>query len=248
MPLFVGTSGWQYADWRDQLYTGVPQRLWLERYGEVFATVENNNAFYRLPSLETFESWRERTPGDFVMAVKASRFLTHIKRLKDPEEPVGRLLGVAEGLGPKLGPVLVQLPPTMSVDCERLRHCLAAFPTGVRVTVEFRHTSWWTERVRETLCEFGAALCWADSRGRSMSPLWRTAPWAYLRLHEGLARPFPSYGDRALRTWLERLADVPDAYVYFNNDPGGAAVRNALRFAELARDAGRGVSRTGLPD
>ncbi|MCC5580231.1 DUF72 domain-containing protein [Microtetraspora sp. AC03309] len=246
MPWFVGTSGWQYADWGDRLYSGAPHRLWLERYGEAFSTVENNNAFYRLPSRETFESWGERTPGDFVMAVKASRFLTHIKRLKDPEEPVERLLGMAEGLGSKLGPILLQLPPTLAVDCERLHHCLARFPGKVRVAVEFRHTSWWTEEVRETLGEFGAALCWADSLGRPLNPLWRTARWAYLRLHEGLARPLPSYGDRALRSWLDRLGDVPDAYVYFNNDHGGAAVRDALRFADLARHAGRRVSRTGV--
>ena len=121
MPMYVGTSGWQYADWRGLLYpAGLPSRRWLERYGEAFATVENNNAFYRLPRRETFEDWRARTPEGFVMAVKASRFLTHIKRLKDPEEPVRRLLGVAEGLGDKLGPVLLQLPPTFRADPARL--------------------------------------------------------------------------------------------------------------------------------
>ncbi|MFD0853080.1 DUF72 domain-containing protein, partial [Actinomadura adrarensis] len=110
MPLYVGTSGWQYADWRDVLYPkGVPQRLWLERYAEVFPTVENNGAFYRLPKRETFESWRDRTPEWFVMAVKASRYLTHVRRLKEPEEPVARLMGVARGLGSRLGPILLQL-------------------------------------------------------------------------------------------------------------------------------------------
>ncbi|GIH73188.1 DUF72 domain-containing protein [Sphaerimonospora thailandensis] len=247
MPLFVGTSGWQYADWRDVLYSGVPQRLWLERYGEAFATVENNNAFYRLPKPETFEAWRDRTPDDFVVAVKASRFLTHIKRLKDPEEPVERLMGVAAGLGRKLGPILLQLPPTLHVDAERLRHCLARFPAGVRIAVEPRHASWWTEEIRDVLAAAGAALCWADHLGRPDGPLWRTADWAYLRFHEGAARPWPNYGSRALRSWLDRLGDVPDAYVYFNNDPGGAAVRNAVTFADLARAAGRPVTRATLP-
>ncbi|WP_203979612.1 DUF72 domain-containing protein [Planotetraspora silvatica] len=247
--MFVGTSGWQYADWRDMIYSGVPQRLWLERYGEAFATVENNNAFYRLPTRETFESWRERTPDDFVMAVKASRFLTHIKRLKDPEEPVERLMGVAEGLGGKLGPILLQLPPTLQADAERLRRCLARFPKGVRVAVEPRHESWWTDEIREVLAgsgESGAALCWADRRGKPQSPLWSTADWAYLRFHEGRARPWPGYGDQALKTWLDRLGDagdVRDVYVYFNNDLGGAAVRNALTLAVLAEDAGWDVSR-----
>ncbi|MBP2706498.1 DUF72 domain-containing protein [Microbispora sp. RL4-1S] len=248
MPLFVGTSGWQYADWRDPVYHGAPQRLWLESYGEMFATVENNNAFYRLPKRETFETWRERTPDDFVMAVKASRFLTHIKRLKDPEEPVRRLMGVAEGLGGKLGPILLQLPPTLRVDAGRLRACLACFPRKVRVAVEPRHDSWWTDEIRELLAEFGAALCWADRLGRPATPLWRTADWAYLRCHEGVARPWPSYGRQALAGWVHRLGGTGDAYVYFNNDPGAAAVRNAVTFAELARAAGREVSRVRSPD
>ncbi|GAA4571898.1 DUF72 domain-containing protein [Planotetraspora kaengkrachanensis] len=246
MPMFIGTSGWQYADWRDMIYSGVPQRLWLERYCDVFATVENNNAFYRLPARETFESWRQRTSGDFVMAVKASRFLTHIKRLKDPEEPVERLMGVAEGLGRKLGPVLLQLPPTLRADAERLRRCLTRFPKKVRIAVEPRHESWWTDEIREILAERGAALCWADRLGRPQSPLWRTADWIYLRLHEGRGRTWPSYGEQALKSWLNRLreaGDVRDAYVYFNNDRGGAAVRNALTLALLAEDAGWDVSR-----
>jgi uncharacterized protein YecE (DUF72 family) len=117
VPVLVGTSGWQYRDWRGRLY---PQRLaqgrWLEHYAERFATVESNNAFYRLPEPATFAAWAERTPPDFVMAVKASRFLTHVKRLRDPEEPVGRLLGHARHLGAKLGPVLLQLPPTLKAD------------------------------------------------------------------------------------------------------------------------------------
>ncbi|TDE10707.1 DUF72 domain-containing protein, partial [Actinomadura sp. 6K520] len=106
----IGTSGWQYADWRDVLYPpGLPQRRWLHHYAGVFTTVENNNAFYRLPSRETFEQWCDATPPGFVMAVKASRYLTHMKRLNDPAEPVTRLTGAAAGLGPKLGPLLLQL-------------------------------------------------------------------------------------------------------------------------------------------
>ncbi|MCO5994126.1 DUF72 domain-containing protein [Actinoallomurus rhizosphaericola] len=249
MPLLIGTSGWQYKHWRDVLYpTGMPQRVWLERYTECFDTVENNNAFYRLPSREVFAGWRERTPPDFVMAVKASRYLTHIKRLKDPEEPVDRLMNAAGGLGDKLGPVLVQLPPTLQVEVERLERCLRRFPAGVRVAVEPRHPSWWTDEVRELLIRHGAALCWADRLGRPLTPLWRTADWGYLRLHEGAATPWPEYGDQALRSWVRRLAetwdDAQDVYVYFNNDPGGAAVRDAGRFAEFARAAGRGVTRT----
>ncbi|MFB9251951.1 DUF72 domain-containing protein [Sphaerisporangium melleum] len=247
--VLVGTSGWQYAHWRDVLYpSGLPQRLWLERYADCFATVENNNAFYRLPSRETFESWRDRTPEGFVMAVKASRFLTHIKRLKDPAEPVHRLMDAADGLGAKLGPILLQLPPNLKVDPERLRDCLARFPARVRVAVEPRHPSWWTSAVRDVLAEHGAALCWADVLSRPVTPLWRTAGWGYLRLHQGAAHPWPAYGDAALRSWLRRVRETwpagEDVYVYFNNDPGGAAVRDAARFADLARAEGLPVTRT----
>jgi uncharacterized protein YecE (DUF72 family) len=246
--VLVGTSGWQYKSWRGVLYPeGVPERLWLERYAECFATVENNNAFYRLPSRETFVAWRDRTPSGFVMSVKASRYLTHIKRLRDPAEPVARLLAAAAGLGDRLGPVLLQLPPNLAADPELLAGCLGEFPRGIRVAVEPRHASWWSEEVRAVLTGHGAALCWADRLGRPLTPLWRTADWGYLRLHEGRADPWPSYGDAALRTWATRLADAwddgADAYVYFNNDQNGAAVRDAARFAAAVRHGGRTASR-----
>ncbi len=236
MALRVGTSGWQYADWRDLLYpAGLPQNQWLSQYAKSFGTVENNNAFYRLPTHENFARWRDLTPPGFVMAVKASRYLTHIKRLREPEEAVEHLLTAADGLGDRLGPILLQLPPTLRASPVRLDRCLRCFPSGVRVAVEPRHATWWTEEVRAVLTEHGAALCWADRLGRPVTPLWRTAEWGYVRLHEGAANPWPRYGDRALRAWANRVRGAwQDAYVYFNNDPGGFAVRNATRFAELA--------------
>ncbi|MFJ4203367.1 DUF72 domain-containing protein [Streptomyces sviceus] len=240
MTLFVGTSGWQYKDWRGVLYPdGVPVRLWLEEYAAHFPTVEINNAFYRLPSRETFEAWRERVPGDFVVAVKASRYLTHIKRLKDPEEPVHRLMSHAEGLGDRLGPVLLQLPPTLRADTELLDACLACFPASTRIAVEPRHVSWWTPETRKVLETRGAALCWADVRARPVTPLWRTTDWGYVRFHEGRAQAWPHYGRRSLQTWAERIAQTwagdEDVHVYFNNDPNGAAVRNAKLFASLSQ-------------
>ncbi|MET7734078.1 DUF72 domain-containing protein [Streptomyces sp. NPDC005402] len=240
MTLFVGTSGWQYKDWRGVLYPdGVPVRLWLEEYAAHFPTVEINNAFYRLPTRETFEAWRERVPGDFVVAVKASRYLTHIKRLKDPQEPVHRLMSHAEGLGPRLGPVLLQLPPTLRADTDLLDACLACFPSSARVAVEPRHASWWTPETREVLESRGAALCWADVRARPVAPLWRTTDWGYVRFHEGRAQQWPHYGRRSLETWAERIRETwsgnEDVYVYFNNDPNGAAVRNAKTFASLSQ-------------
>ncbi|MET9430843.1 MULTISPECIES: DUF72 domain-containing protein [unclassified Streptomyces] len=251
MALLVGTSGWQYKDWRGVLYPDkLPQRLWLEEYARHFATVENNNAFYRLPSTEVFGSWRERTPEGFVMAVKASRYLTHIKRLREPEEPVARLMGRAAGLGERMGPVLVQLPPNFQADVEALDACLRCFPGGVRVAVELRHVSWWRDEpaLRAVLERYGAALCWADRWSRPVTPLWRTAPWGYVRFHAGLADPPPRYGRQALASWARRIADAwtdaEDVYVYFNNDPGGAAVVDAAKFARAAAALGRTVSRT----
>jgi uncharacterized protein YecE (DUF72 family) len=249
MPLIVGTSGWQYRHWRGVLYPAkVPQRLWLEHYAERYATVENDGTFYRLPARQTFTDWGARTPADFVMAVKASRYLTHIKRLNDPAEPVGRLMEAARGLGSKLGPILLQLPPNLTADQAKLDACLASFGP-VKIAVEPRHPSWWTEDTRQVLTARGAALCLSDRLGHPVTPLWRTTDWAYLRLHEGTADPWPRYGKRTLRWWIENLTRLwPDddaaVYVYFNNDQCGAAVADTVEFAELARQSGRTVTRT----
>jgi uncharacterized protein YecE (DUF72 family) len=248
--ILVGTSGWQYKDWRGRFYPEkLPQRLWLEHYASAFATVEVNNAFYRLPERTTFEAWRARTPDDFQLAVKCSRYLTHIKRLRDPEEPVARFLDRAAGLGDRLGPVLLQLPPTLRADADVLSATLRRFPASVRVAVEPRHRSWWVDDIRRVLERHGAALCWADRRGRPVTPLWRTADFGYLRMHEGRARPRPRYGRDALSSWVDRLAATfPDtlSFVYFNNDPGGAAVVDAGTFARIA--ANRGLTPTRTPD
>jgi uncharacterized protein YecE (DUF72 family) len=251
MSVLVGTSGWQYGHWRELFYPrGVPQARWLEYYAARFATVESNAAFYRLPRLETFAAWAARTPPDFVMAVKASRYLTHIRRLRDPEEPVRRLMDSAGNLGAKLGPILLQLPPDLRADAGALAKTLACFPRPVRVAVEFRHPSWYTDEVRDLLTTNGAALCLADSPRRE-TPLWRTTDWTYLRLHEGRATPHPCYGRQALATWARRLADAwtPDeqVFVYFNNDPAGCAVRDARLFALAATRAGLRPTRVPAP-
>jgi len=249
MPLHVGTSGWQYSSWRGVFYPPqLAQKRWLEHYAGAFATVENNSAFYRLPARETFQSWRSRIPADFVMAVKASRFLTHVRRLREPHDPVRRLLDAATGLDGRLGPILLQLPPTLTADAQLLAESLKQFPRPARVAVEPRHESWWMEETREVLGAAGAALCWVDTGGRPQTPLWRTADWGYLRLHQGRAKPWPRYGRQALTSWIRRLGDTwpdqADVFVYFNNDPGGAAVRDAATLGSIARRSGRTVSRT----
>ena len=242
MTVWIGTSGWQYAHWRGRFYPkGVAQAAWLEFFSERFATVESNNAFYRLPESHTFEAWARRTPDDFIMAVKASRYLTHIRRLRDPQEPVELFLERATNLGRKLGPVLLQLPPTLRIDVPSLDSVLRLFPATVRVAVEFRHETWFVDEVRQLLDERGAALCVADRRG-PISPLWRTADWGYIRFHEGRASPRPCYGEQALETWAAKLAETwrpdEDVYVYFNNDPAGCAVRDAVLFARAVERAG----------
>ncbi|MET8426934.1 DUF72 domain-containing protein [Nocardia sp. NPDC004860] len=249
MTVFAGTSGWQYADWRELVYRrGIGQRRWLEVYAQAFGAVELNAAFYRPVARTTFEGWHGRTPADFVMAVKASRVVTHYRRLREVEIPLERMIDAARGLGDRLGPILIQLPPTLTVEPERLDQVLGLIPAELRVAVEPRHESWWDDRVRAVLEAHRAALCWADRLGRPITPLWRTADWAYVRFHEGPGRSAPRYPKRVLAEWVRRIEDTwdgnHDAYVFFNNDVGGAAVRDAIRIGELFRAAGRPVART----
>jgi uncharacterized protein YecE (DUF72 family) len=254
MPLLIGTSGWQYRDWRGDFYAaGVPVSRWLEYYAGHFPVVENDGTFYRLASRDTFASWRERTPPGFVMAIKASRYLTHIRRLRDPAEPVARLLGAAAGLGDRLGPVLLQLPPTLQANPALLAGCLSQFATefarldatasgGGRVCAEFRHPSWLTDQVRSILTEHNAALCWSDRGARPLGPLWRTADWGYVRFHEGAAQPWPRYGQQSLKSWLKRISDSfspeADVFAFFNNDQHCAAPADAEALAAIAGKAG----------
>ena len=242
MPLLIGTSGWHYQHWKGGFYPkGVPQRSWLGYYAERFDTVELNNAFYRLPSREAFERWSAELPEDFVVAVKASRYLTHIRRLREPRDPVTLLLERATGLGRKLGPILLQLPPTMKADPDLLDAALKVFPSEARVAVEMRHPTWFNVRCRRILEERGAALCLADG-GAVSAPMWRTADWSYVRFHRGRASPESCYGDVALRRWAEKLAaqwgPAETVFAYFNNDLHGCAPRDARKFATAARRAG----------
>ena len=249
--LWIGTSGWQYGHWKETFYPReVKQAEWLEYYAARFRTVELNNAFYRLPEDITFEAWERRTPLDFVMAVKMSRYLTHIRRLDRPEEPVFRFLSRATALGRKLGPVLLQLPPTMQIDVDRLANTLDQFPERIRVAVEFRHPSWFVPKVRELLESRRAALCLADSPRRE-TPAWATTSWGFARLHEGTGTPRPCYRRAQLEEWVERIASCwrreDDVFVYFNNDPRACALRDAIVFAEIAQHAGLSTTRVPSP-
>ena len=244
MEIHVGTSGWQYDDWRGVFYpAGLPQREWLRFYATEFGTVEVNNSFYRLPERATFERWREETPSGFVVTVKASRFITHLKRLKDPEEPVALLWERASGLGDRLGPVLFQLPPRFPVEVERLRRLLATLPRGMRPAFEFRDSSWYSDDVFRLLDGAGASLVWPDRPGlRHTLPM--TGGWLYVRFHQGTASG-PGYRREKLRRWASRIATsaAKESFLYFNNDPTGAAIRDARTMTELLSEKmGRGTA------
>jgi uncharacterized protein YecE (DUF72 family) len=239
MDIYVGTSGWQYADWRGRLYpAGLPQRRWLEHFSARFPCVEINNTFYMLPKEETFVRWREESAKDFVFVVKASRFITHIRRLQDAREPVRRFWSHARRLGSKLGPVLFQLPPNLKADPGRLDRFLRLLPRSMRAAFEFRHPSWDTDEVHGLLDRAGCALVLADRPGARV-PDVVTGGWTYLRFHQG--RPDrPGYERSKLRRFADRLAgmDGREGWVFFNNDPQGAAVRDAVTLTELLRARG----------
>lgn len=234
MAILVGTSGFDYKDWRGPFYPRfIKGGDRLAYYAEHFATVELNVTFYRMPAASAFRGWRDAVPDGFVFAVKASRYLTHIKRLSDPAGSVEFLMERASLLGDRLGPILLQLPPSMEVDFDRLERTLEAFGKDVRVAVEPRHRSWFVPELCDVLRRWDAAFVMADRRSRPITPLWVSAGWTYLRLHEGRAAPRPCYGRSALRSWVDRLGGADDGYVYFNNDHRACAVANTRTFERM---------------
>lgn len=232
----IGCSGWQYKHWRADFYPAdLPQPRWFAHYARSFDTVEINNSFYRLPAPETFAKWREQAPRGFLYAVKASRFLTHMKKLKDPDDPLFRFFDAATKLGPALGPVLYQLPPGWKVDLDRLAHFLRALPSGFRHVIEFRDPSWYDARVFERLARRGVALCLHDMQGSATERII-VGPFVYVRFHHGTARYGGRYSDERLDAWADwlaqRVADGLDVFAYFNNDTGGHAPRDAVRLRD----------------
>ncbi len=233
----VGTSGWIYPHWRGVFY---PERLrqaaWFEHYAQHFDTVEINYSFYRLPSPEAFDRWREQSPEAFLFAVKANRFLTHVRRLKGIEEPLDRFLGNARRLGPKLGPILWQLPPNWRPDLPRLEAFAALLPRDLVHAFEFRDPRWFIEPVRSVLEQHGLSLCVFDMPEHPC-PVWATSPVVYMRFH-GVAMVYGGqYGRNRLRAWARRIAgwleEGRSVYAYFNNDALGYAVEDAKVLREL---------------
>ena len=237
----IGTSGWSYKHWQHVFYPdGLPAREQLAFFAEHFPTVEINYSYYQLPPRKTFELWRRNSPDDFVFAVKASRYLTHMKKLKDPEEPLQRLLDHARGLGPKLGPVLFQFPRRWVLNMARLHdfgEALEHHPKQ-RYAFEFRHQSWLTADVYGLLKEHNAALCLPVGWNIPLE-IELPAEWTYLRFHGGAHSI--AFTDDELRPWAERIrrwrAEGIDSYSYFNNDTlwqgRPAAIDNARRLREM---------------
>ena len=243
----VGTSGWIYRHWRGAVYPAdLPVRRWFAHYAAAFDTVEVNNSFYRLPSAETFRGWARQAPPGFLFAVKASRYLTHMKKLKDPKAPLANVLGRARELGDRLGPVLYQLPPGWGADVGRLRHFLSLLPPDLTHVVEFRDPSWYTDEVRAALAGRGVGFCVHDLKGEA-TPDWTTGPAVYVRFHGPTARAYAGrYSAEQLRAWAARIdcwrRAGRDVFAYFNNDDAGHAVTNARELADLL-----GVGRAAPP-
>ncbi len=236
----IGTSGFHYDHWRERFYPpGLPKSKWLAFYAGHFATVELNSSFYRLPSEKAFATWRESSPTDFTFAVKVSRFITHMKKLRDVDEALAIFLGRARGLGQKLGPLLYQLPPNVRRNDEVLEAFLAVLPSDLDHAFEFRHRSWFDQTVFDILHRHGAAFCSFHLPGLPC-PLVATADFAYIRFHGSEGKYWGRYTDEELAGWAERIAglarDLKAVYIYFNNDDRAFAVHNALTLEEnLAR-------------
>jgi uncharacterized protein YecE (DUF72 family) len=233
-PVRIGCSGWNYPHWRERVYPkGCPASRWLEYYStRLFDTVEVNSTFYRLASPKAVENWVRQTPDDFVFAVKASRYLTHVKRLTNLDQGIGRFYEAIEPLAgtPKLGPVLWQLPENFQRDDERLAGALDSLPAG-RHCFEFRHKSWFDDDVYKLLREHGVALVIGDHPDRPFQTYEMTADWTFIRFHYGVRGRRGNYSESELEAWakrLERWRSEVEIYAYFNNDWEAFAVKNGL--------------------
>jgi uncharacterized protein YecE (DUF72 family) len=242
MKVHIGTSGWHYKHWLDDVFypAGTRPAQMFEFFARHFDTVEINNSFYHLPSAQTFDNWRDSSPPGFLFAVKASRFITHMKKLKDPVRSSEKFFLVAERLGKKLGPILFQLPPRWKVNLERFEEFVQSLPSGHSYVFEFREPTWLVPEVFKLLRQYDAALCIHDFEEMKV-PLELTADFTYIRFHGPTsARYFGSYSTPQLKTWAQRIVgwrrELKAVYVYFNNDPGGEAVKNALELKRLVNE------------
>jgi uncharacterized protein YecE (DUF72 family) len=239
----VGCSGWNYKHWRTLFYPEkLPQKRWFEHYSSVFDTVEINNSFYMLPSADTFAKWRDQAPPGFRYAVKANRFLTQAKKLKDCEEPLQRMMTPMRQLGDRLGPILYQLPPRLKLNLERLETFLQLVPKDVTNVFEFRERSWYVPETLDLLGRYGASFCAHDMPG-SASERWAVGPIAYVRFHGGEGKYWGRYSDEGLLSWTDWIVDQAnggrDVWCYFNNDIDAHAIHDALTLRSMIGQAAR---------
>ncbi|OGO31029.1 MAG: hypothetical protein A2Z29_08135 [Chloroflexi bacterium RBG_16_56_11] len=232
MKYYVGTSGWHYDDWRGRFYPEkLPRSQWLEYYARTFMTLELNSTFYRLPTESALKNWYASSPPGFVFAIKVSRFITHIKRLKDCDEAIGNFMSRAALLHDKQGPLLYQLPPGLRRDDETLVAFLKKLPLALKHAFEFRHPSWFDDRIFDILAQYKAGFCVFDMP-RLTSPLKATADFAYIRFHGHDGLYSGDYTDSELTDWAGKIKaltkGLESVYIYFNNDIGGFALKNAL--------------------
>jgi len=238
--IHIGTSGWHYAHWRGPFYPDdLAPRHWLEFYARRFDTVEINNSFYRLPSPGALRAWTRGTPHTFRFAIKASRYITHMKKLTDPVPSLKAFLAVVEGLGGKAGPALFQLPPRWRCNPERLAAFLRALPRRLPCAFELRDPSWHDPEIYRLLRRHNAAFCIFDLAGFT-APFELTADFAYIRLHGPAGAYRGCYGKKQLQGWARRIRswkDLKRVYVYFDNDQAGYAPGNALELKALLAKA-----------
>ncbi len=240
--IYIGTSGWLYKHWIGNFYPEIMKKPadQFKHYLKFFKTVELNNPFYRLPSKETFQNWRKNSPKDFIFSVKASRYITHMKKLNDFEEPLSIFLDNASGLNEKLGPILFQLPPGWKLNIERFESFIKGLPKGYRFVFEFRNPTWYNNKIYELLKEHNCSFC-IYQLARHQSPELATADFVYLRLHGPTASKYQgSYDDKTLKAWAKKcrqwIKEKRDVYVYFDNDQAGYAAFNAISLLDFVKE------------
>ncbi|CAA9499414.1 MAG: protein of unknown function DUF72 [uncultured Sphingomonas sp.] len=237
----IGCSGWNYKHWRERFYPkGVPVKRWFEHYSATFDTVEINNSFYMLPKAETFDKWREQAPPGFCYAVKANRFLTQAKKLKDCTEPLERMMSPVRRLGDRLGPMLYQLPPNLRINLDRLRDFLEIVPKDVLNVFEFREKSWYAPETYDLLDRYGASFCVHDMPDLTSERV-AVGPIAYVRFHGGEGKYWGRYSDERLLSWSDWIVDQArqgrSVWCYFNNDIHGHAIHDALTLKSIVGQA-----------
>jgi uncharacterized protein YecE (DUF72 family) len=241
--IHIGCSGWVYKHWRGLFYPeGLAQKRWFERYAEEFDTVEINASFYHLPKPDTFRKWRDQAPPGFCYAVKANRYLTQAKKLKDCEEPLERMMTATRELGDRLGPMLYQLPPRMKINLERLETFLKILPSGVTNVFEFRNKDWYRPETYGLLERYGASFCVHDMPG-SASERIAVGPIAYVRFHGGEGKYWGRYSDEGLLSWtdwlIEQVRQGKSCWCYFNNDIHGHAIQDARTLKSMVGQMSR---------